>query len=177
MLACAVVWNGRKICAANAHFKMSLLSFLLAETPRLLKPLHLPTRQATLSKDNRAWRALYLPYSIHTVPRDSTIRHLLCKKHWFRAAKHHANQRKEYDFTVVANLTIPKLPVAVGPADGKENRITFAYTIETSTRPFANNVQEWKEYWLTVNAEDASAILPDSAEYATGKDTIFTKTV
>ena len=41
---------------------------------------------------------------------------------------------------------MPKLSVAAEPADGKENRITFAYTEETSTRPFANNVQEWKEY-------------------------------
>ena len=174
MLACAVVWNGRKICAANAHFKMSLLSFLLAETPRQLKTLHLSTHQATLSKDNRPWRALYLPYSIHTVPRDPIIRHLLCKKHWLRAAKHHVNKRKKYDFAVVANLTIPKLPVTVEPADGKENRITFAYTVETSTRAFANNVQEWKEYWLTVNAEEASATLPDSAKYATGMNVMFT---
>ena len=66
------------------------------------------------------------------------------KERSFRAAKDHANQRKEYDFAVVANLTIPKLPVAVEPADGKENRITFAYTVETSTRPFANNVRNGK---------------------------------
>ncbi|WP_218573945.1 hypothetical protein, partial [Plesiomonas shigelloides] len=64
----------RKIRAANAHFKMSLLSFLLAETPRQLKTLHLPTRQTTLSKDNIPWRALYFPYSIRNDARDSTIR-------------------------------------------------------------------------------------------------------
>ena len=46
---------------------------------------------------------------------------------------------------------MPKLPVAVEPADGKENRITFAYTADTSTRPFTYNVQDWKEYDIYVN--------------------------
>ena len=41
---------------------------------------------------------------------------------------------------------MPKLSVAAEPTDWKENGITFAYTADTSTRPFANIVQEWKEY-------------------------------
>ncbi|MFL1801226.1 hypothetical protein ACJW8F_07520 [Plesiomonas shigelloides] len=68
------------------------------------------------------------------------------KERWFRAAKHHANKRKEYDFAVVAKLAMPKLSVAAEPTDWKENGISFAYTADTSTRPFANIVQEWKEY-------------------------------
>ena len=41
---------------------------------------------------------------------------------------------------------MPKLPVAAEPTDGKESRITFAYTAETATRSFDNYVQKWKEY-------------------------------
>ena len=41
---------------------------------------------------------------------------------------------------------MPKLSVAAEPADGKENRITFAYTADSSTRPLTNNAQDWKEY-------------------------------
>ncbi|WP_337167836.1 hypothetical protein [Vibrio parahaemolyticus] len=46
---------------------------------------------------------------------------------------------------------MPKLSVAAEPADWKENRITFAYTADTSTRPLTNNVQDWKEYDIYVN--------------------------
>ncbi|WP_435134529.1 hypothetical protein [Plesiomonas shigelloides] len=53
---------------------------------------------------------------------------------------------KEYDFAVVAKLAMPKLSVAAEPTDWKENRITFAYTADTSTRPRTYNVQVWKEY-------------------------------
>ncbi|WP_324702076.1 hypothetical protein, partial [Vibrio sp. R-1] len=52
----------------------------------LLKTLHLPTSQTTLSKDNRPWRALYLPYSIHALPHDSTIRLKLFKRTLIDAA-------------------------------------------------------------------------------------------
>ena len=68
------------------------------------------------------------------------------KELWFRAAKHHVNKRKEYDFAVVAKLAMPKLSVAAEPADWQENRITFAYTADTSTLPLTYNAQDWKEY-------------------------------
>ena len=41
---------------------------------------------------------------------------------------------------------MPDLPATTKPTDGKESRITFAYTAETATLSFANYVQEWKEY-------------------------------
>ena len=41
---------------------------------------------------------------------------------------------------------MPKLSVAAELADWKENGITLAYTADTSTLPFTNNIQEWKEY-------------------------------
>ena len=40
---------------------------------------------------------------------------------------------------------MPDHPATAVPTDGKESRITFAYTAETATRSFANYVQEWKE--------------------------------
>ena len=69
---------------------------------------------------------------------------------------------------------MPKLPVTPEPTYRKENGTTFSYAAETSTRPFAYNAQEWKEYRLTMNVEDATTTLSDCAEYATGKNTTFT---
>ena len=69
---------------------------------------------------------------------------------------------------------MPKLPVTAEPADWKENGITLTYAAETATRAFANDVQEWKEYWGSVNIECTSATWPDSADHAIGKNAIFT---
>ena len=55
---------------------------------------------------------------------------------------------------------MPKLPVAAVPTNGKESRITFAYTTETATRSFANYVQEWKEYDIYVNRTVAKTTRP-----------------
>ncbi|PVU64922.1 hypothetical protein C9E85_15590 [Plesiomonas shigelloides] len=66
-------------------------------------------------------------------------------KHLFRATEHYTNKRKEYDLPVAANNAMPNLSVTAQITDGKENGITFAYAAETATRPFAYNVQEWKE--------------------------------
>ena len=52
---------------------------------------------------------------------------------------------------------MPKLPVTAEPADWKENGITLTYAAEASTRAFANDVQEWKEFWGSVNIECISA--------------------
>ncbi|MGL4857090.1 MAG: hypothetical protein ACRDDP_12590 [Plesiomonas sp.] len=41
---------------------------------------------------------------------------------------------------------MPNLPVAAELTDWKENGITFAYSTETATLPFTDNIQEWKEY-------------------------------
>ena len=68
------------------------------------------------------------------------------KKRRFRAAGRNAHKRKEYDFSVTAKHAMPDRPVTVEHTDWNENGITFAYAAETSTRPFTNNVQEWKEY-------------------------------
>ena len=68
------------------------------------------------------------------------------KKRRFRAAGHNAHKRKEYDFSVTANHSMPDRPVTAELTDRNENGITFAYTAEISTQPFTNNVQEWKEY-------------------------------
>ena len=68
------------------------------------------------------------------------------KERRFQAAGRNAHKRKEYDFSVIANHAMPDRPVTAKPSDWNENGITFAYAAETSTRPFTNNVQEWKEY-------------------------------
>ncbi|WP_218575458.1 hypothetical protein, partial [Plesiomonas shigelloides] len=67
-------------------------------------------------------------------------------EHLFCATEHYTNKRKEYDLPVAANNAMPNRSVTAEITDRKENRITFAYSADTSTRPFAYNVQEWKEY-------------------------------
>ncbi|MEJ8680038.1 hypothetical protein P0C22_15975, partial [Plesiomonas shigelloides] len=50
----------------------------------------------------------------------------------------------------------PHTMLTAEPTDGKESRITFAYTAETATRSFANYVQEWKEYNSTAKTNLAT---------------------
>ena len=50
------------------------------------------------------------------------------------------------------------------PTDGKESWITFAYTAETSTRSFANSVQESKEHDIYVNSSVAKTTRPFNSE-------------
>ena len=69
---------------------------------------------------------------------------------------------------------MPKLPVTAEPADWKEYWITLTYAAETSTRAFANDVQEWEVFCGSVNIECTSATWPDSADHAIGKNAIFT---
>ncbi|EON90511.1 hypothetical protein [Plesiomonas shigelloides] len=59
---------------------------------------------------------------------------------------------------------MPKLLVAAEPTDWKEDGITFAYTAETSTRSFANYVQEWNEYDIYVDSAVAKTTRPFDAE-------------
>ena len=59
---------------------------------------------------------------------------------------------------------MPILSATAEPTDGKESRITFAYTAETATRSFANYVQEWKEYDIYVNSAVAKTTRPFDAE-------------
>ena len=58
---------------------------------------------------------------------------------------------------------MPDLPATTKPTDGKESRITFAYTAEAATRSFANYVQEWKEYDIYVNSTVAKTTRPFDA--------------
>ena len=69
---------------------------------------------------------------------------------------------------------MPDQPVTVEPTDWNENGITFAYAAETSTRPFTNNIQEWKEFWIAVDSAQASTTWPGYLDEATGMNTIFT---
>ena len=59
---------------------------------------------------------------------------------------------------------MPKLADAAEPTDGKESRITFAYTAETTTHSFANYVQEWKEYDIYANSTVAKTTRPFDSE-------------